>query len=187
MSAFVVVSGLPASGKTTIAAKVARQLGFPHLDKDTLLESLFSEHPVQDTDDRRTLSRRADAQFEHQALLLPNVVLSSWWKHPSSNRDSGTSTVWLRSTKVALLELHCKCSPAIAVKRFLERKRHIGHLDHLRRSDDLLTQFIETGALGPLFPESAMTVDTSHPLGADELSMLIRRIQTQLEIPGAAS
>ena len=38
---FVVVSGLPASGKTTLAKSLALALGLRLLDKDDILESLF--------------------------------------------------------------------------------------------------------------------------------------------------
>jgi hypothetical protein len=38
---FVVVSGLPASGKTTLARRLADGLGLPLLDKDDILDRLF--------------------------------------------------------------------------------------------------------------------------------------------------
>jgi adenylate kinase family enzyme len=41
MSIFIIVTGLPASGKTTLAKELARRLLVPHMDKDTFLENLF--------------------------------------------------------------------------------------------------------------------------------------------------
>ncbi|WP_245771051.1 AAA family ATPase [Actinacidiphila guanduensis] len=42
MSAFVVVSGLPASGKSTLARGLAGRLGLPLIEKDAILESLYN-------------------------------------------------------------------------------------------------------------------------------------------------
>ena len=38
---FVVVSGLPASGKSTLSRRLATALSLPMLDKDDILEGLF--------------------------------------------------------------------------------------------------------------------------------------------------
>jgi len=184
--AFVVFSGLPASGKTTLAASVASELRLAHLDKDALLEDIFSTTSVRNSDDRRALSRRADAEFERLALQLPIAALSSWWRHPASTRASGTPTAWLQQPGFVLVELHCKCSPALAAQRFLARQRHASHLDHLRNSEDLLVQFSEADALGPLFPESAIEVNTSRALDAVSMQELLRQVQAQLKIASEA-
>lgn len=59
MPTFVVISGLPASGKTTIGQALARCLDVDHLDKDVFLEALFGREEIIDLDRRRTLSRVA--------------------------------------------------------------------------------------------------------------------------------
>jgi adenylate kinase family enzyme len=41
MPTYVIVTGLPASGKTTLAIALSSELGFEHLDKDAFLEALF--------------------------------------------------------------------------------------------------------------------------------------------------
>lgn len=44
MHQFVLLSGLPASGKTTLASALALELGFPLLDKDSVtLSNLVAE------------------------------------------------------------------------------------------------------------------------------------------------
>ena len=40
---FVIVSGLPASGKSTIAVGLAEDLRLPLMDKDAYLEALFGD------------------------------------------------------------------------------------------------------------------------------------------------
>ena len=41
MKPYVIVTGLPASGKSTLGRAVAAALGLPMLDKDDILEALF--------------------------------------------------------------------------------------------------------------------------------------------------
>ena len=43
---FVVVSGLPASGKTTLARRLASVLELPLIDKDDILDRLFAERGI---------------------------------------------------------------------------------------------------------------------------------------------
>lgn len=47
---FVVVSGPPASGKSTLAPVLATELGLPLLAKDTIKDALMSILPVPDVD-----------------------------------------------------------------------------------------------------------------------------------------
>jgi Shikimate kinase len=160
MRRFVIVSGLPASGKSTVGQAIGSASGLPFLDKDSVLESLFESTPPVDAQGRYELSRLADASFRERALSLPSGVLVSWWKHPRSLAASGTPTHWLNSLHGALLEVHCVCAPPVAVERFLERKRHSGHLDGQRSCSQLLAQFNEHASLGPLGIGSLVQVCT---------------------------
>ena len=95
MRRFVIVSGLPASGKSTVGHVIANGLGLPLLDKDVVLESLFERIPPTDANGRNDLSRLADELFRAQALVAAGGVLVSWWRHPRSAAESGTPTQWL--------------------------------------------------------------------------------------------
>jgi Shikimate kinase len=150
MRRFVIVSGLPASGKSTVGQAIGSGLGLPFLDKDSVLESLFENASPTDAQGRNELSRLADASFREQALLAAGAVLVSWWKHPHSLAASGTPTHWLNSLHGTLVEVHCVCAPPVAVERFLARKRHSGHLDGQRSRSQLLVQFNQQASLGPM-------------------------------------
>jgi glucokinase len=160
MRVFVMVSGLPASGKTTLAAALAHQLQLPHLDKDYFLEGLFSRDDPPSLEGRAKLSREADAAFRAAALRSGAAVLSSWWQHPLSKKTSGTSTDWLLHGQRPLVEIHCQCPASIALRRFIDRKRHESHADELRNRRELEQQFAEAAALGPLFPDRAISIST---------------------------
>lgn len=49
MNTATVLSGLPASGKTTVGRGIASAMAIPLLDKDDFLEDLFEKHRVGDS------------------------------------------------------------------------------------------------------------------------------------------
>lgn len=150
MRRYLILTGLPASGKSTLGRAVAAALGLPMLDKDDILEALFESLGVGDAEWRRRLSRAADEILRRQALASHGAVLASWWRHPASREESGTPSEWLRSLPGVLVELHCVCRPEIAAERFLARQRHEGHLDRFKSPSEILADFRHQATLGPL-------------------------------------
>lgn len=151
----IVVSGLPGSGKTTVAHQLAIALEggglrWEVLDKDDVLEELFSREPVVDESDRRRLSRLADDRFMRRMDHEPHGLFVSWWRHPRSTDDSGTPVGWFPRIRTSVVELHCRCAPEIAAERFLSRRRHPGHRDATRSPEEVLHTLERYAALGPL-------------------------------------
>lgn len=163
-SRFIVVTGLPASGKSTLGEAVARALGLPLLDKDEILEALFEGLGTGDAEWRFRLSRTADLVLERQARRSHGAVLASWWRHPRSLSASGTSPHWLQTLPGRLIEIHCRCSAEVALQRFFARQRHAGHLDHLRSEQEALLEFQQAAAMGALEVGSLLEVNTEQPL-----------------------
>jgi hypothetical protein len=157
---FVVVSGLPASGKSTLGRAIAGALGLPMLDKDEILEGLFESLGVGDAEWRARLSRLADEELCSQARQLAGAVITSWWKHPHSESISGTPVEWIRSLPGVVVELHCSCSPQVAAARFIGRRRHAGHLDGTCNAAALLAGFEQQASLGPLALGRVIHVNT---------------------------
>lgn len=169
MKRFIVVTGLPASGKSTVGAAVAEALGLPFLDKDEILEALFESLGTGDAQWRTRLSRAADEVLRRQAVHSSGAVIASWWRHPRSQAPSGTSPEWLSSLPGVLTELHCRCSPQTAVERFFARKRHAGHLDGSKSSAEALASFEELAAYGALGVGPVVEVDTERQMDLDTL------------------
>ncbi|MEM7799841.1 MAG: AAA family ATPase [Chloroflexota bacterium] len=69
----IVVTGLPASGKSTFGKRVAAELELPLLDKDDFLEQLYKEKGVGDRSWRQMLSRESDERFKHAAAQYDSV------------------------------------------------------------------------------------------------------------------
>lgn len=156
---FVVVSGLPASGKTTLGRLLADALDLPLLDKDDILESLFERVREVDPPTRQRLSRESDEHLAKVAEASQGAVIVSFWRHPSQDSDSGTPTDWLADLNGRLIEVHCDCLPEVAEQRFRHRQRHPGHNDHMRAAV-LSGQLRRLAARGPLGLGQVISVRT---------------------------
>jgi hypothetical protein len=173
---FVVVSGLPGSGKTTLARKLAPALTLPLFDKDDILEGLFDALGVGDADWRQRLSRASDEIFERLAKTSNGAVLTSFWRTPEISTQSGTPTDWIASTSKRIVEVHCICAPEIAAQRFINRIRHPGHLDSAKRAEDVLSSFRILATVGALGLGELLQVDTTNEIDADSLARDIKTL-----------
>jgi cytidylate kinase len=165
---FVVVSGVPGSGKTTLARQLSPTLGLPVIDKDDILEKLFQAGGVGDATFRRTLSRESDLIFRAEAERSDGALLVSFWHQRGMALESGTSTDWLLNLPDCVVNVHCLCEPHIAAERFAQRKRHPGHLDSTRDYAEILATILALTNLEPLAIVPRIEVDTSgqRPLNA---------------------
>ncbi len=77
---FVVMSGLPGRGKTTLARRLAPHLSLPVIDKDEILERLFESQGSGDASWRRRLSRESDALLQAHATNSDGAILVSHWR-----------------------------------------------------------------------------------------------------------
>ena len=170
----VVVTGLPASGKTTIARALAASLAFAFLDKDDFLECLFEEQGVGSRQHRMALSRRSDELFQEEARSHRAVVLVSHWRPRIGPIDTGTPTDWLGEAFTDIVEVCCVCAPQTATERFLLRRRHAGHLD--RKKDPIaFAEWMRTLADGyPLGVGALVEVATEGNVDAMELANRVR-------------
>jgi len=166
--AYIVVSGLPAAGKTAIGRYIAGRLGLPFLDKDEFLEREFQRYASVDLQLRQQLSRKSDETMMLQAIALERGVLVSFWRPDDRDVSFGTSTSWLKNQTTPVIELYCRCDAQIAQERFKTRRRHLGHNDALRR-DSLAQQFEELEPFGPLGLWPVVVIDTSN---LDDISAL---------------
>src|SRR5262245_1775691 len=100
----IVVTGLPASGKSSVGKAVAAAFELELLDKDDILESMFNEK-AGGAEVRGRLSRDADEILKQKALESTGAVLVSWWRHPKFRIDTGTPTDWLSLLNGRLIQL----------------------------------------------------------------------------------
>jgi adenylate kinase family enzyme len=177
---FIVMTGLPGSGKTTLGRRLATRMGLAMLDKDDILDALLDSLGAPDAAERQRLSRAADAVLQTIASNSPGAVLASFWCHERLSTTSGTPWRWLpQLTDARLVEVHCVCPPALAVERFLTRRRHPGHHDERHSHEQLTAQFETLAAEGPLGIGPLVPAPTSGPT---DLLQITTDVEQQLGV-----
>jgi len=172
---FVVVSGIPGSGKTTLGRRLAEALQLPFCDKDDILETLFDTEGIGDAAWRRKLSRKSDEELVRVVRGSSGAVVVSFWQTEKTGKESGTPVEWIRQLPGQVIEIHCKCDPMVAAVRFNERQRHAGHLDSRKPVADPTESRHQANA-GPLEVGDVMVVDTS---GAYDFEALVAGIRAK--------
>ena len=160
---YVVVTGLPGSGKSTVGLALHRGLSLPLIDKDVVLESLFDSLGSPDLDARESLSRAADEVLLRVAATSPGAVLVNWW-----HRETVGSS--LTSLAGRLIEVLCDAPPELCARRWTSRVRHPGHHDGTRPAPPNLPPPFE-----PLLgPHPLVRVNTSERLDEADLVQRVR-------------
>jgi predicted kinase len=164
---FVVVSGPPASGKSTLAPVLARELGLPLVAKDTIKEALMSVLPVPDVESSRQLGRAAIA------AMLAVAAESSGGAVIDCNLRRSLATETVSRLPGLVIEVFCRCDRAVAKDRYTARagSRHAGHFDGMRRPDELWDEAVTEPAPGG-WP--VLEVDTNHPVDLAEVLSFVR-------------
>ena len=177
----IVVSGLPASGKSTVGQAVARRLGLPFLDKDAFLERLFASSDAPGGDAwRRRLSSESNVLFEQAAVGCERAVLVSHWRPGGLPGPSGTPTEWIHAHFDKVVELYCVCPAMTAVERFKRRERHIGHNDSNRTHEELIDWFSEYAGHLPMGLGALVEVRSNQAVDPDTVA---RRVHNALVSP----
>ena len=176
---FVLISGLPGSGKTTLGRRLAPALNLPLIDKDDILDRLFESKGVGDAAWRRTLSRESDVILQQEATSSNGAILASFWRLPGMPPDSGTPTDWLDALSHRVVNVHCACKLEVATSRFLQRRRHPGHLDGESSFADVLVSLQKLSQLPPLGIGQRIDVDTSQE---PNLADVVHAIRGALEL-----
>lgn len=166
----VLVTGVPASGKSSIAGPLAEALELPLLSKDVVKEALFDVLGIRD---REWALRLGAASAEVLWSLIPRCprgAVVDIWIDP--RRDVETARAGLGRSGARIMEVLCDCPGELAVRRYADRVRHPGHqppdesiLGRIRES----ARIIEPIGLGP-----ALRVDTSSPVDVGAILAWLR-------------
>lgn len=156
---FVVVSGPPASGKTTLARAIAPALGLPLVAKDTIKEALMSVLPVPDIETSRAIGTASVAALLAVAAETSGAVLESVWHRSRALADP-------RCLPGDIVEVFCRCDPRIAQRRYAERAdgRAVGHFGAERTPGELWNEEVARPVAGG-WPVIEICTDDSADVG----------------------
>jgi len=145
----LLVNGVPASGKSTVAKAVSEAEGWPLLTLDTIKESLFGHLGIGDRDYNRQLGKASyEAIFALIADFPPGTtaVIDAWF---GFQPPDVLQNHLLRADIAQVAEIWCHAPGKIVGERYRARlsERHAGHL----------------GA--SYVPELVALADTAQPLG----------------------
>jgi predicted kinase len=162
----VLVAGWPASGKSTLAAALAAELGLPLLAKDEIKEALMdSLGRPQTVAESRRLGKAAVLAMLRVARCCPGAVLDSTW--------FDYALPLARTLPGQIVEVHCIVPVELARARYESRasQRHAGHLDGARSDAELWGEPSPRSlGLGPV-----IEVDTSGPVDIAQLAATLAR------------
>lgn len=168
----LLVSGAPASGKSTVALALAQALPFALLSKDRIKEALHDSRQRDGGGDllqvSRELSIAAMEVLWALAPACPLVILEANFR-PKSMYERGR----VESLPGRRLEVFCDCPPDEAARRFAHRastERH--HAAHALKAIPLqvLAEYNR-----PIGLSEVITVDTTRPVEIPALLQAIRK------------
>jgi predicted kinase len=166
----VVVSGIPGSGKTTLARQLAQRLDWPLLSKDAIKERLMDVLGTRDITWASNLSRTAHhVMYGLVPDLGPSIILEAHFHRGIAEND-------LRALGMPMVQVFCRCPVDVAWARYQARRdsadRHPGHRpDH---QDDEATAAWRNSSPAPLDLDSPLIhVDTTTAVDIDALASTV--------------
>jgi predicted kinase len=129
----IIVTGLPAAGKSCVAAALVAHLGWPLLAKDAVKEPLLERFPDADAATSRALS---DASFALLFALAPVLLDAAPGVVLEGNFRPGEHEAPLRrlmARPLQVVQLLCRVAEPLRLERLAARAgdptRHAGHRD----------------------------------------------------------
>lgn len=167
---FIVVTGPPASGKSTVSATLAETLGLPLIAKDTMKDVLIDVLGADDVQRSRELGRAAVAVLKTVVAGLPGAVIDSVWV------DRPAAVHWLGRLPGPVVEVFCRCARDVLEQRYRQRAsvRPAGNFDLERDPDELWSDEYQRPLAGPW---RVIEVDTT---GSADLTLVIADLRAEL-------
>jgi predicted kinase len=141
----IIISGLPATGKSRIGRNISSRFRLPLISKDPFKEAGFDHLGIGDRQWSKKLSAMAKEDIFYvmtQLLAVGNsIIIDCNFK----NEDIPRLHVLLEEKNAMVVQIHCRTEKKALRERYVRRmntpgKRHPGHVDdqYLPELDELL-------------------------------------------------
>jgi predicted kinase len=158
----VVVTGPPATGKTTLAQRLSRELGLPLVAKDAIKERLYDTVGPGDREWSRRLGRATYALMFH---WLAEELGAGRAAVVEANFTGQAVPFFAALPPYRPLQLFCTAPREVVIERYAARSRHEGHLDDVileeLRAGQHEDQWQPLPLAGELVELDATTVDVA--------------------------
>ncbi|MBQ4505835.1 MAG: ATP-binding protein [Firmicutes bacterium] len=191
----IIIAGMPATGKSTVAAAVSKAFGYPVIEKDYLKEGLFDVLGFENYAQKRALDHAANEEL----LRTVRALLKSG---TSAIIDNNFDTASGEKLCEVINEYDPKCvtvflsgDPQTLYERYAERDnkhlRHLGHvlqdhyppregdsLDYTMTRDEFDEKFFKRGMASFSAPGGRIDVDTTDldKVSTDDIVARIREL-----------
>jgi predicted kinase len=180
----VLVNGVSATGKSTIALAIGARLEIPVLSLDRVKEALYDElgNAGGDREYGRTLGRASMKAIWSLIADFPAdsaVVVEAWFRMPPHEHIVAGLE---RAGIGRWAEVWCHAAPEILADRYGARVRHPGHPPASEYAAELAQL---AGVARPIALASVLSVDTSDFASVD-LDAIASWVREALGLPSAA-
>lgn len=160
----VVINGLPASGKSTLAAWISAEHGLPLFGKDDFKELLVDSTGLVELEYTRKFGK---VSYEILFLIAHRCLQKRVSLVLEGNFTLGNETLQfvheMRESAFDVYEIQCFAKGDILVDRFLTRKRHQAHTNLSDSEYRAYAETLRSEKLPPLGFSEYLEVDTSIP------------------------
>jgi len=164
---FVLVSGPPASGKSTLAVELGASLELPVLAKDVVKDALIDTLGAVDVQQSRNMGTVAVRVLIAVARSVGYGIVESVWHRYALDL--------LSELPGSVVEVHCRCDTLVLRQRYQSRSqgRHAGYFDAERDPAELWN--VEVGSpIGGEWP--MIVVDTTRPVDSGDVASQVLRL-----------
>lgn len=151
----VVITGLPGSGKTTIADSLSKEIDAIVLSTDKIRKNMF-KNPVYNENDKRVVYNELFSRAREYLSSGKNVILDGTF-YTKSLRDKAKEVGASVSEKVIFI--YCETPEQILKERITKRKDKFSDAD--------FSVYLKIKEVFEDFEEEVIIVDTSKPIDSN--------------------